>query len=164
LCREKYDLATLDLRKVIVMMTKSMRILQSTSTARVERFYRNFRADTALGQFGVNAIVEALSEDIAVNLARESDKRIARNQALSAIDGAVITVKDTASLPVSGWSTSYGSRLWPYTVDRDDAPCIVGCEKLVGIVIGGTTLDWHTKGGSSHSPALNYDSSTGYCG
>src|SRR6266581_1510007 len=111
------------------MMTGYTRILQSTSTERVRRFYRYFESDAALGEFGINAIVEALSEQNALDLARESDERIGRNDALSPIDGAVVTTKDTASLPVAGWSNSYGSKLWPSNPDGMDAPAVASLRK-----------------------------------
>jgi aspartyl-tRNA(Asn)/glutamyl-tRNA(Gln) amidotransferase subunit A len=115
-------------------------LFRFTSAERVQRFYRYLRADAALQGLGVNAIVETLSEQTALNLAMESDERIKRNQALSAIDGAVVTIKDTASLPVAGWSTSYGSYYWPNEPDKIDAPAVASLRKAGCIVIARTTM------------------------
>lgn len=116
---------------------KSM--FQSLSTERVGRFYRYFEADARLGEFGINAIVETLSEQRALDLANQSDERIAQNESLSPIDGAVVTVKDTASLPVAGWSTYYGSKFWPHNVERVDAPAVASLRKAGCVIVGRTT-------------------------
>lgn len=110
--------------------------MQSSSVERAERFYRSLEADKALRGFGVNAIVEALSEESALHLARRSDERIARNEPLSVIDGAVVTVKDTSSLPVTGWATTYGSWYWPNERDQFDAPAVASLRKAGCIIIG----------------------------
>jgi aspartyl-tRNA(Asn)/glutamyl-tRNA(Gln) amidotransferase subunit A len=135
-------------------MTAYMHI-QSSSIERVRRFYRCLEADTALHGFGINAIVEALSESEALRLARECDERMARNEELSPIDGAVVTVKDTASLPVAGWATSYGSNLWPQAVDRLDAPTVASLRKAGCIIIGRTTAPEFGWKGTTSSLRFN---------
>ena len=121
-------------------MAEHRRTFKLTSTERVRRFYRRLEADEALGGFGINAVVEALPEQSALSLARESDERVARNEALSSLDGAVVTAKDSASLPVAGWSTSYGSRLWPHKIDQADAPVVASLRKAGCVIVGRTTM------------------------
>src|SRR5688572_3161144 len=113
-------------------------MFDSNSTARVKRFYRYLHADKALDGFGINAIVESLSEQAALELANKSERRRARSHALSAVDGAVVTAKDTASLPVAGWPTFYGSKLWPYQIDDVDAPVIASLRNAGAVIIGRT--------------------------
>src|ERR1044072_6837660 len=121
------------------LMTKYGNNFQLPSKAMVARFYRQLGAYETLRGFGINAIIEALSEQTALNLARESDARAARDEALSPIDGAVVTVKDTASLPVAGWATFYGSKLWPYNLDQADAPVVAAMRKAGCVIVGRTT-------------------------
>jgi len=126
------------------------RYIQSSSVERVSRFYRRLETDKALNGFGVNAIVKALPEEDALQLAAESDERASRNEALSAIDGAVVTAKDTASLPMIGWSTTYGSHYWPAEPDTVDAPVVSTLRNAGCIVIGRTAApEFGWKGATS---------------
>jgi aspartyl-tRNA(Asn)/glutamyl-tRNA(Gln) amidotransferase subunit A len=120
------------------LMSKFANIFRLSSTDRVRRFYRYLEADKSLGGFGINAIVNVLPEEAALDRARESDARRACNEPLSVIDGALVTAKDTASLPVAGWPTYYGSKHWPTEIDEVDAPIIALLRNAGCLIVGRT--------------------------
>jgi len=123
---------------------------QLSSVEKTKRFYRLLGADRALDGFGINAIVQSLSEETALHLASQSDERITQSKALSAIDGAIVTAKDTSSLPVANWSTTYGSWHWPTQPDPLDAPAIAKLRNAGCIIIGRTAApEFGWKGATS---------------
>src|SRR5215213_6035378 len=125
---------------------------QLSSRESVKRFFRLLETDRALDGFGTNSIVECLSEEDALALATQSDERLSRNEPLSPIDGLVVTVKDTATLPVAGWTTSYGSWYWPKDRDRFDAPVVAALRNAGCIIIGRTTAPEFAWKGATSSP------------
>jgi aspartyl-tRNA(Asn)/glutamyl-tRNA(Gln) amidotransferase subunit A len=120
-------------------MTEYANMFQSPSTEKGQAILPLRGGGQKARRFWINAIVQALSEQSALDLARESDERVARHEALSSIDGAVVTAKDTSSLPVAGWSTAYGSKLWPYKLAHVDAPAVASLRKAGCVIVGRTT-------------------------
>ena len=111
-------------------------------------------ARTQLGAIGrlnpaVNAFV-LVDDAVALEMARSSEVRYRRGEALGPLDGIPITIKDT--LNVAGWPTRRGSRSTSDAVAPRDAVSIARLRASGAVFLGKTTTPEFAWKGLTESP------------
>ena len=96
----------------------------------------------------LNAIV-TLDVDGARQAARESEARWRRGEALGALDGVPLTVKD--NIPVGGLRTTWGSRLLADYVPTQDELPVARLRAQGAVIIGKTNVPEFTLQGYTHN-------------
>ena len=97
----------------------------------------------------VNAFV-LVDEAVALEMARASEARYRRGEALGALDGVPITIKDT--LNVRGWPTRRGSRTTSDAAVPRDAASIARLRSAGAVFLGKTTTPEFAWKGLTENP------------
>ena len=98
---------------------------------------------------GVNAFV-LVDESLALEMARSSEARYRKGEALGALDGVPITIKDT--LNVAGWPTRRGSRTTSDAAAPRDAVSVARLRAGGAVFLGKTTTPEFAWKGLTESP------------
>ena len=98
---------------------------------------------------GVNAFV-LVDDSVALEMARASEARYRRGEALGPLDGVPITIKDT--LNVAGWPTRRGSRTTSDAAAPRDAVSIARLRASGTVFLGKTTTPEFAWKGLTESP------------
>ena len=98
---------------------------------------------------GVNAFV-LVDDAVAMEMARASDNRYRRGEALGPMDGVPVTIKDT--LNVAGWPTRRGSRTTSEAAAPADAVSIARLRASGAIFLGKTATPEFAWKGLTESP------------
>lgn len=98
---------------------------------------------------GVNAFV-LVDDAVAMEMARASEERYRRGDALGPLDGVTVTIKDT--LNVTGWPTRRGSRTTSATAVSKDAISIARLRSSGAVFLGKTTTPEFAWKGLTESP------------
>jgi aspartyl-tRNA(Asn)/glutamyl-tRNA(Gln) amidotransferase subunit A len=99
---------------------------------------------------GVNAFV-LVDDVVAMEMARASEARYRRGEAIGPLDGVPITIKDT--LNVAGWPTRRGSRTTSNAPAPRDAISIARLRAAGAVFLGKTTTPEFAWRGLTESPA-----------
>lgn len=98
---------------------------------------------------GVNAFV-LVDDAVATEMARASEDRYRRGEALGPMDGVPVTIKDT--LNVAGWPTRRGSRTTSEAAAPTDAVSIARLRTSGAVFLGKTTTPEFAWKGLTESP------------
>jgi aspartyl-tRNA(Asn)/glutamyl-tRNA(Gln) amidotransferase subunit A len=98
---------------------------------------------------GINAFV-LVDEAVALNMARASEERYRKGEALGPLDGIPITVKDT--LNVAGWPTRRGSWTTSEAAASDDGISMARLRSAGAVFLGKTTTPEFAWKGLTESP------------
>ena len=98
---------------------------------------------------GVNAFV-LVDDAVAMEMARASEDRYRRGEALGPMDGVPVTIKDT--LNVAGWPTRRGARTTSDTAAPTDAVSIARLRTSGAVFLGKTTTSEFAWKGLTESP------------
>jgi aspartyl-tRNA(Asn)/glutamyl-tRNA(Gln) amidotransferase subunit A len=97
----------------------------------------------------VNAFV-MVDETVTMEMARASEQRYRRGEALGPLDGVTVTIKDT--LNVAGWPTRRGSRTTSDDAAPKDAISIARLRSAGAVLLGKTTTPEFAWKGLTESP------------
>lgn len=98
---------------------------------------------------GINAFL-LVDATVALEMARASEERYRRGEALGPLDGITVTIKDT--LNVAGWPTRRGSRATSDAASPKDAVSIARLRSAGAVFLGKTTTPEFAWKGLTESP------------